>query len=332
MNKVSNIKLNILLEKLYVESTINKLYEEISDFDWIENTKPSFFDPDFTFNGYEYWVDVSKLSLKDRIRVRDYILTKVSIDVRKSYCPDIFRNEFLAEQDGMVIHCGVEHTDYKAEEGQFCCMGDTSFDEDENNTESVYVDGTEIIYFLDNNSIKESVEPTKEEEKNLYKKIIDDLGLTRRLIFTFSTGVAAMVGPVTSLLEGSGVHLNEVQVIMLIISGIASAMGEGDNKIMIAKLKEEGIYQYLSNVISFITNIKQLIDTILDKTLKGVHGLTEVLGFTFVMVPAMKVLNELIETYDLNFDSLQQLFGGLLAGSISYGVKHVVDKIRKRLS
>ena len=166
---------------------------------------------------------------------------------------------------------------------------------------------------------------------DIFKKIIDDLGLTRRLIFTFSTGVSAMVGPVNGLLAGSGVNLSETEIIMLIISAIASMTGEGNNQTMIQKLKEKGLYEYLNGVTEFIINVKDLINSIAKKVLKATYSLTEILGFTFLMVPVMNVLNKLIQENGINLYSIKQLFFGLLASSVTFGVKNVIDKIRKRL-
>jgi hypothetical protein len=50
------------------------------------------------------------------------------------------------------------------------------------------------------------------------------------------------------------------------------------------------------------------------------------------MVPVMKILDELINSYGTSFDSFKTLIVGLIGGTITYGVKQVIDKIRKRLS
>lgn len=198
--------------------------------------------------------------------------------------------------------------------------------------EKLYIESAVNQMFEEISSFKEAPYILIESDnKSLYKKIMDDLGLTRRLVFTFSTGVSAMVGPVSSLLEGSGVDLNHTQIMMLIISAIASMEGESGNKQMISKLKEEGIYGYLENVKNFITNTKDLINSILGKVLKSARSLSEILGFTFIMVPVMKILNNLIDNYGITFNSMKELFTGLISGTISFGVKNIIDIIRKRL-
>jgi len=198
--------------------------------------------------------------------------------------------------------------------------------------EKLYVESAVNQMFEDISSFEEDKLILETEDKSLMKKIIEDLGLTRRLIFTFSAGVSAMVGPINSLLEGSGIILNHNEVVMLIIAAIASMTGESNNQQMITTLKEKGIYDYLQNVIDFITNVKDLVNSILSKVLKSTHTLTEILGFTFIMVPVMKILNQLIEGYGTNFNSMKELFMGLISGTITFGVKSLIGKLKKRLS
>lgn len=198
--------------------------------------------------------------------------------------------------------------------------------------EKLYIESAVNQMFEGMSSFKEKPYILIESDnKSLYKKIINDLGLTRRLVFTFSTGVSAMVGPVTSLLEGSGVDLNHTQIIMLIISAIASMEGESNNQQMISKLKEEGVHDYLENVKNFIINTKDLINSIIGKVLKSTRSLTEILGFTFIMVPVMKIINDLIDNYGVTFNSMKELFAGLISGTITFGVKNIIDIIRKKL-
>jgi hypothetical protein len=197
--------------------------------------------------------------------------------------------------------------------------------------EKLYVESAVNQMFKDISLFEENKLILETEDKSLMKKIVEDLGLTRRLIFTFSAGVSAMVGPVNGLLEGSGINLNHNEIIMLIIAAIASMTGESNNQQMITTLKEKGVYDYLQNVIDFITNVKDLVNSILSKVLKSTHTLTEILGFTFIMVPVMNILNQLIESYGTNFNSMKELFMGLISGTITFGVKNLIGKLKKRL-
>lgn len=334
MKNVSNLNLNILVEKLYIESAVNKIFEKISDFDWMDEIEPTLKKPNFEFDGeHEYWVDLSKLRPHEISVVGDYmlkVLPKIRLDGHRG---EKFNN--LKYYKGIVIHCGSDVTDYEPDENNLCFM-EVSFDEDTETSNSIYVDGRDVydyVMVLKNQNINENVQLIKEtEDKSIIKQVIDDLGLTRRLLFTFSTGMAAFIEPITNLLNGSGIHLNKTQIIMLIITSIAVLLQDIDTKRAIEKLKEEGILKYLDNVIDSITDIKEVLNSILKKVMGVTYGLTDVLGFAFIMVPFMKVLNELIVDNGINMGSIKQLSAGLLSGILAYTVKNVVNKIKKRLN
>lgn len=332
MKNISSLNLNILVEKLYIESAVNKIFEGISDFGWIDEIQPSL-NPSFEFDGvHEYWVDLTKLEEDEFDFVANYIIEVLPNTNLRGY-RDKLQN--LKYYEGIVIHCGSDANDFKPQENNLCFM-DIPFYEDDQTDNSIYVDGREVygyIMFLKNQNINENVELIQEtEDKSIIKQVIDDLGLTRRLLFTFSTGMAAFIEPITNLLNGSGIHLNKTQVIMLIITSIAILIQDIDTDKAKERLKQEGILKYLDNVVDSITDIKEVLNSILKKVMGITYGLTDVLGFAFIMVPFMKVLNELIVDNGINLESIKQLSVGLLSGILAYTVKNVINKIKKRLN
>jgi hypothetical protein len=114
-----------------------------NDLDWIENTQSSF-DPNFTFIDKEYWIDISLLSKEEKLLVGEYITKTL-----KTYSLHQ-QNGFLLNQigsySGFVVHCGVDENDYEPERGRICFM-DVTFDEDEYNSDSIYVDGREVLEY-----------------------------------------------------------------------------------------------------------------------------------------------------------------------------------------
>ena len=58
----------------------NIIKESLDDFDWIRSTK-SGFDPNFEFENFEYWIDLSTLTNDETTVVGDYIL-KVLPNIR----------------------------------------------------------------------------------------------------------------------------------------------------------------------------------------------------------------------------------------------------------
>jgi hypothetical protein len=61
------------------------------------------------------------------------------------------------------------------------------------------------------------------------------------------------------------------------------------------------------------------------------YGLADILGFTFILQPAMKVITELITDYGVSLDSVGQLLMGVGAGAATYAVKSVIRKLRNKI-
>lgn len=123
---------------------------ENEDLDWIEETN---FDITLPFNGFEYWIDIEKLDSDERTELL-YYLNKISnkFDLRS-----VGRNT-----RGVVIHCGMEDTDYEPTEYLTCTMPE-SFYEDAFNTQSIYVDG---VFLLEAYKIhfKSTIKENEDEE------------------------------------------------------------------------------------------------------------------------------------------------------------------------
>ena len=71
MKSVSNINLNILMEKLYIEGAVNRIYEESSDFDWVGGIGVT----DLSFKNQELWIDLSMVGNDDKNMVMNYLRT-----------------------------------------------------------------------------------------------------------------------------------------------------------------------------------------------------------------------------------------------------------------
>jgi len=134
--------------------TIIKEFIE-NDLEWIQNTESSF-DPEFTFNGKEYWVDVEKLSVEEKFLIRNYILHVVG-DKRSR----TFREASIYSYKGFIVHCGTDENDYLPDKGVICYL-DVSFDDDENTSNTIYVDGRDVLEYIklvdQNEELDESLE------------------------------------------------------------------------------------------------------------------------------------------------------------------------------
>lgn len=110
--------------------------EEIG-LEWIEDIEP--ISPKLPFYGYEYWVDTSMLTSKEYNTLRNYILRYV--EGTESNPKPLYDKKY----NGIVVHCGTEDHEYIPVEGELCYMP-TTFDEDDLKENSLYVDGSILLY------------------------------------------------------------------------------------------------------------------------------------------------------------------------------------------
>jgi len=191
-------------------------------------------------------------------------------------------------------------------------------------TEQVYI--TSQVNKIYENILKEESTP---KDDSVFKKVLKDLGISSGFIFQFGTGIGAFMGPVTDLLNGDGLNMTNEQVALLIITSLAIMMTNSSVEVdKLTKAVNDGNLDLeLSNVTKFILNIKKLMSIIGEKLGRTIYTLSDVLGFTFMLVPAMDVIKELINTYGTTFESITKLVVGVTMSAGSYTLKSVVDSI-----
>lgn len=171
----------------------------------------------------------------------------------------------------------------------------------------------------------------EEEGKSIISDIVDDFKLAPKFLFTFGTGITAFYEPITNLLSNSGFVMSEYQIYLLIITAIASIIGESDISGLTNKIKEEGLSSALETVKEFILNTEKLLKEITKKTLGAGYVISDILAFTSLLVPTMNILNDTINSYGINKSSLTGLFKGIILATITYSVKSVINRIKKKL-
>ncbi len=178
--------------------------------------------------------------------------------------------------------------------------------------------------------IKENDE--KESNNSILTDIVDDLNLSKKFLFTFGTGIGAFVNPVSELISGSGLSMTKEDVFLLIITAISILINDSDKDILKNKVKERGIESSLSGVKDFIKNTKKIINNVTSKTIEVTYSLSDILGFTFLLVPTTKVLTKIINEYGLSVNNVKEMLLGITLASATFGVKSVLNKVRDKLS
>lgn len=193
-------------------------------------------------------------------------------------------------------------------------------------TEQVYITGQVNRIFENILKEEDQVDP---KDDSIIKSVLRELGIGTGFIFQFGTGIGAFMRPVTELLENQGVSITREEVALLIITSLAIMLTH--SKVEIGKLRDavrdKDLEVHLGSVTKFIISAKKLVSAIGEKLGRTVHTLSDVLSFTFLLVPTMSVLSDIISNYGVTADSLGRLMGGILLAAGGYGVKTIISKI-----
>jgi len=190
---------------------------------------------------------------------------------------------------------------------------------------SNYGNGVEELGLL----IKENDE--KESNNSILTDIVDDLNLSKKFLFTFGTGIGAFVDPVSELISGSGLSMTKEDVFLLIITAVSILINDSDKDILKNKVKERGIESSLSGVKDFIKNTKKIINNVTSKTIEVTYSLSDILGFTFLLVPTTKILTKIINEYGLSVNNVKEMLLGITLASATFGVKSVLNRVKNKL-
>ena len=172
----------------------------------------------------------------------------------------------------------------------------------------------------------------EENNKSIIEDIVDDFKLAPKFIFTFGTGIAAFYGPIQKLLEGSGIVLSDYEIYLLIITAIATLINESNATSLIDEVKEKGLYASMKDTIDYIKNGKKIINSVTKNVLGTTYSLTDILGFTTLLVPTMNLLSDIINDYGITSKTLAAMLKGVVLSSSIYGVKSIVKKIKNKIN
>jgi uncharacterized membrane protein len=208
-------------------------------------------------------------------------------------------------------------------------------------TEKLYVEGIVNKLYEDianygegdvkANTLMESI-LKEENNKSIIGDIVDDFKLAPKFIFTFGTGIGAFYGPIQKLLEGSGVVISEYEIYLLIVTAIATLMNESDSSLLVKTLKEKGLYSSLKDVMEYIKNSKKVINSVTKNVLGTTYSLSDILGFTALLVPTMNLMSDIINDYGITSNTLGTMLKGVILSTSVYGVKSIVKRIKNKIN
>ena len=163
------------------------------------------------------------------------------------------------------------------------------------------------------------------------KDTLNDLKINSGILFTFGTGIGAFIGPVERLPSGSGFSMDERDIILLIITSFALIIKDSEGVTLLEKVREKGLMPALKGVINFVTNVKDVINAV-SKNLVGVtYSLLDILGFTLLLNPTMKIIDEVIKDNNISADNVERLLSGSALAVIVYSLKSVFGKLKNKI-
>jgi len=163
------------------------------------------------------------------------------------------------------------------------------------------------------------------------KDTLNDLKINSGILFTFGTGIGAFIGPVERLLSGSGFSMDERDIILLIITSFALIIKDSEGVTLLEKVKEKGLMPKLKGVINFVTNVKDVINAVAKNLVGVTYSLLDILGFTLLLNPTMKIIDEVIKDNNISSDNVEKLLSGATLAVIVYSLKSVFGKLKNKI-
>ena len=167
--------------------------------------------------------------------------------------------------------------------------------------------------------------------KNILKDTLKDLKINTGILFTFGTGIVSFLNPVSRLLSGSGFSMDERDIILLIITSFALIIKDNEGVTLLEKVREKGLMPALKGVINFVINVKNVLNAV-SKNLIGVtYSLLDILGFTLLLTPTMKIIDEVIKNNSIGLENTERLLSGAALSATVYSLKSVFSKLKNKI-
>jgi hypothetical protein len=165
-------------------------------------------------------------------------------------------------------------------------------------------------------------------KENLIKDTLKDLKINSKILFTFGTGMGAFIGPVTRYLAGSGFSLNGNEIALLIITSVALLINDTNKKELLDEVENLNLGSALESTMKLLETCLNIIKSLVKKIMGVSYSLSEILGFAFLLVPVMNVLNLIISDRNITSTNVEDLFKGVILSSLSFLIKNIFAKFK----
>lgn len=190
--------------------------------------------------------------------------------------------------------------------------------------------------------------------KRIEKKVLSDLKLDTKLVFTFGAGIGAIYPVIQNMMQNlslSGVEMTQETTVLLTIACITIVYLEEkkfktpeeeekltkDSKSMLEELRMRGIGDgIVKKVMKSIESIKNVFAVVAKHLGAMVGGVIDMFGYTAILIPIMNAILWIIGKYEMSVDAVIQNFFSLGVGIASRIAKHglveLINKLRGVIS
>ena len=219
------------------------------------------------------------------------------------------------------------------------------------------IDGILIFDTLGDFMNQEKNDSDEFVDKTLYqkveKKVLADLKLDTKLIFTFGAGIAAFYPIVNQMMENCGIEsikLTRETIVLLTLAAITIIFIEEkkykstkeqellikNSESMLEELRMQGIGDgIVKKIIKSIESIKNLFSIIGRHIGATANGVIDMFAYTSILIPIMNGILSLIGKYDMTMDNVIANFFSIGVGITTRIAKHglieILSKLKNRL-
>ena len=190
--------------------------------------------------------------------------------------------------------------------------------------------------------------------KRIEKKVLSDLKLDTKLVFTFGAGIGAIYPVIQNMMQNlslSGVEMTQETTVLLTIACITIVYLEEkkfktpeeeekltkDSKSVLEELRMRGIGDgIVKKVMKSIESIKNVFAVVAKHLGAMVGGVIDMFGYTAILIPIMNAILWIIGKYEMSVDAVIQNFFSLGVGIASRIAKHglveLINKLRGVIS
>jgi len=175
--------------------------------------------------------------------------------------------------------------------------------------------------------------PEQEPTKSLFQKTLGDMGIQLQFVGTFGFGISGMFGMVKDVLEGQYPSLSEGEIILIFLSALSylSINTIKDIQRLREEVKGKGLDGYVNKTVELLKDFENISLKILEKAGFTMSSLSELLGYTFLLVPILDITNRIIGEVGFDMGAISSYLKGALVSVGIFYIKNLFNSLVLRL-